>query len=364
MSDNTGDFTTRKIIHVDMDAFFAAVEQRERPELRGRPVIVGGKPGRRGVVAAASYEARAFGVHSAMPSAQAAQLCPEAVFVKADFATYKAVSAQVHAIFRQYTELIEPLSIDEAFLDVTGLTLFSGSASRLAQHIRMEILQQTGLTASAGIAYNKFLAKVASDINKPNGQYVITPAQGRDFVAQLPIGQFYGVGRATEAKMQRLGIYTGADLRSHSREWLLGKFGKSGAYYYQIARGIDLRPVRTHRQRKSLGAETTLPHNLRQLPAMLAVLEQHLDKVLAQVRARGWSARTLTIKVKFADFTQVTRSHSFAQAHGEFAQFQSCLLPLLQSTAAAVQPVRLLGVSLSGFSNREQSAPMRQLDLF
>lgn len=354
----------RKIIHIDMDAFFASVEQRDHPELRGRPVVVGGKPNSRGVVAAASYEARKFGIRSAMPSAQAAKLCPQAVFVRGDFAVYRQVSEQVRSIFKEYTEVIEPLSIDEAFLDVTGVTLLGGSATRLAEHIRMQVYEQTQLTASAGISYNKFLAKTASDLNKPNGQYVITPEQGEDFVAQLPIGQFYGVGKATEAKMRRHGIHNGADLRSHSKEWLAARFGKSAEYYYNISRGIDHRPVRTHRKRKSVGAETTLAENTLSLDAMCSVLEQRLEKVLAQVKAKGWWARTLTVKVKYADFKQVTRAHSFAEAHLDGEKFQALLLPLLKATEAGRKPVRLLGVTLSGFEKTPPTQAIQQLDLF
>lgn len=362
------DFSMRKIIHIDMDAFFASVEQRDQVELRGRPVIVGGAPGRRGVVAAASYEARKFGIHSAMASSQAVKLCPQAVFVKPNFPAYKAVSEQIHTIFKQYTDVIEPLSIDEAFLDVSGQLHCQGAASLMAEAIRKEIYAVTQLTASAGVSYNKFLAKIASDMNKPNGMYIIRPEQGESFVAQLPVGKFHGVGKATEAKMQRLGIHTGADLRSHSLEWLSARLGKSAEYYYYISRGIDQRPVRTHRKRKSLGAETTFQQDLREPADMLVSLQQRLEKVLAQVKQKQLLAKTITIKVKFSDFTQVTRSHSFEYACQDEAQFSRYLLPLLQSTSAGrlagQKAVRLLGVTLSGFEREQHSDTAVQLDLF
>lgn len=360
----SADFNIRKIIHIDMDAFFASVEQRDNPRLRGQAVIVGGQPGRRGVVAAASYEARKFGIRSAMASSQAVKLCPQAVFVKPNFPAYKAVSEQIHGVFKQYTEVIEPLSIDEAFLDVSGQPFCEGSASLMAQAIRMNIKELTGLTASAGVSYNKFLAKIASDMNKPDGIYTIRPEQGEDFVAQLPVGKFYGVGKATEAKMQRLGIHTGADLRSHSLQWLASRLGKSAQYYYSIARGIDNRPVRTHRKRKSLGAETTFQQDLQDPVTMLESLQQRLKTVLGQVQQKQLLARTLTIKVKFSDFTQVTRSHSFDLASRDYVQFERYLFPLLQSTQAGLMPVRLLGVTLSSFEREQPVGAVKQLDLF
>ncbi len=241
----------RKIIHVDMDAFFASVEQRDQPEYQGKPLIVGGKPNSRGVVAACSYEARKFGIHSAMPSARAYKLCPQAIFVSPRFEAYREVSHQMREIFWQYATQVEPLSLDEAYLDVTYTADFDGSATRIAQAIKAEILAKTQLNASAGVSYNKFLAKIASDMDKPNGLYVITPEQGLAFVAELPIGKFHGIGPATEAKMQKLGIQTGADLRQKTLVELVERFGKSGQYYYNIARAIDGRPIRSTRVRKS-----------------------------------------------------------------------------------------------------------------
>ena len=277
---HTHESMNRKIIHIDMDAFFAAVEQRDHPELRGKPVIVGGQPNSRGVVATCSYEARRFGIHSAMPSSRAYQLCPHAIFIRPRIPAYRQVSLQIHSIFRNYTNLIEPLSLDEAYLDVTASSLFRGSATLIAENIRKEILKQTGVTASAGISYNKFLAKLASDMNKPDGQYVIKPDQGETFVEQLPIGKFFGVGKVTEARMQSLGIYTGADLKAKSLQELCELFGKSGAYYYDIARGIDQRPVTSHRIRKSIGSETTFQQDLSRREEMLEWLYKLAREVI------------------------------------------------------------------------------------
>jgi len=258
----------RKIIHVDMDAFFASVEQRDQPEYQGQPLIVGGQPNSRGVVAACSYEARKFGIHSAMPSSRAYRLCPKAIFVKPRFEAYRAVSNQIREIFWRYASQVEPLSLDEAYLDVSYTEAFDGSATRIAQAIKADILSTTKLNASAGVSYNKFLAKIASDMDKPNGLYVIKPEQGMDFVANLPVGQFHGIGPATEAKMQKLGIHTGADLRNKSLAQLVERFGKSGQYYYNIARAIDERPVRSQRVRKSLGKETTFAEDVLSVPLL------------------------------------------------------------------------------------------------
>ncbi|MGM0563327.1 MAG: DNA polymerase IV [Pseudomonadota bacterium] len=356
----------RKIIHIDMDAFFASVEQRDAPELRGRPVVVGGQPGRRGVVAAASYEARRYGIRSAMPSGQALKRCPEAVFVTPRFEVYREVSQQIQALYRHYTEVVEPLSLDEAYLDVSSSSAFCGSATRMAEALRREIFDQTGLTASAGVSYNKFLAKMASDRNKPNGQFVIEPSRGEAFVAELPIGDFHGVGRATEAKMKRLGIHSGADLRRKSREWLAAHFGKSAHHYYQIARGIDERPVKTHRVRKSIGSETTFESDLSSAEAMLAVLDRRLQKVHEMLERRQFDARTLTLKVKYADFEQVTRSQSLDDFSHTLGEFRRLLPGLIERTEAGSRPVRLLGVTLSNLRQRPRqvSEPPDQYSLF
>lgn len=272
------DLLVRKIIHVDMDAFYASVEQRDNPELRGKPVAVGGSAAR-GVVAAASYEARAFGVRSALPSVTAKRRCPDLIFVKPRFDVYRAVSSQIHRIFAEHTNLIEPLSLDEAYLDVTENKQNIPVATDIATMIRARIKEETGLNASAGISYCKFLAKMASDLNKPNGQAVITPRMGPEFVANLPVKRFHGVGPATAAKMQRLGIETGADLREKPLTFLQEHFGKSGDWYYRIARGIDDRPVQPNRPRKSVGAEDTFAADIFDLDAARVELVPLAEKV-------------------------------------------------------------------------------------
>jgi len=354
----------RKIIHVDMDAFYASVEQRDNPALRGRPVIVGGRPNGRGVVAACSYEAREFGIHSAMPSSEAGRLCPHAEFVRARFSVYQNISQQIHAVFREFSSLVEPLSLDEAYLDVTGSTVLDGSATRIAEEIRSTILQRTGLTASAGVSYNKFLAKIASDINKPNGLFTILPADGEAFVAALPIGKFYGVGVATETRMHELGITTGADLRTWTLSELSSEFGKSAQYYYNVARGIDHRPVRSSRTRKSIGSETTFSENLTRTENMLEVLERLADRVCKELVEKELRASTLTIKVRFANFDTYTRSHSHAGGFSD-AVIPKRMLPFLLQRALQTRnhaSVRLLGVSLSGLSSVDELAQL-QLEL-
>src|SRR5580658_4307485 len=291
----------RKIIHVDMDAFYASVEQRDNPALRGRPVAVG-HGAKRGVVAAASYEARAFGVHSAMPSITAMRQCAELVFVPPRFDVYRAVSRQIHTIFADYTALIEPLSLDEAYLDVTENQRGLPTASATAKEIRERIFEETRLTASAGVSYNKFLAKLASGQRKPNGQYVITPEMGGDFIASLPVARFHGVGPVTAARMQQLGIETGADLRQKSLAFLQQHFGKSAAWYLGIANGEDHRPVVADRQRKSSGSETTFQHDLTvpaDIEAGIAAMANDVWDWCDKAKAYG---RTVTVKVKFADF--------------------------------------------------------------
>ncbi|MEX2525417.1 MAG: DNA polymerase IV [Gammaproteobacteria bacterium] len=339
--------TVKKIIHIDMDAFYASVEQRDNPELRGCPVIVGGAPDRRGVVAACSYEARQFGIHSAMPSARAARLCPRAVFLKPRFEVYRSESQRIRAIFFEFTERVEPLSLDEAYLDVTGSPLFDGSAARLAAEIKRRIRNETGLTASAGVSYNKFLAKIASDMDKPDGLYVITPEQGPAFIESLPVRKFHGIGQATEARMKALGIHTGADLKRRSREGLVREFGKAGYHYYSIARGVDERPVNISRTRKSVGSETTLQEDLDDIPSMLEVLGRQAGKVAGLLEKHRLAARTLTVKVKYDNFQQVTRSHSRAEAYRRLEQMLPVLPELLARTEAGNKKVRLLGVTAS-----------------
>jgi DNA polymerase IV len=352
----------RKIIHVDMDAFFASVEQRDFPEYQGKPVIVGGQPNSRGVVAACSYEARKFGIHSAMSCSRAYRLCPQAIFVPPRFEAYREVSKQIREIFWKYASQVEPLSLDEAYLDVTYTSDFDGSATRIAQAIKAEILATTKLNASAGVSYNKFLAKIASDMDKPNGLFVIKPEQGLSFVAELSIGKFHGIGPATEAKMQRLGIKTGADLRSKSLVELIKKFGKSGQYYYNIARAIDERPVRSTRVRKSLGKETTFSEDIVSIALLTDQLNTLAEQVIVNLAKQQLQAKTVTLKVKYADFQQVTRAFSVEELL-DLAAVQQIIPQLLKRTQAGVRPVRLVGLSLSGLEKTQLEAERPQLDL-
>jgi DNA polymerase IV len=338
----------RKIIHIDMDAFYASVEQRDNPALRGRPVAVG-QGAKRGVVAAASYEARAFGVRSAMPSTTAMRRCAELVFVPPRFDVYRAVSREIHAIFADYTSLIEPLSLDEAYLDVTQDLRGLQTASATAQEIRSRIFGETGLTASAGISYNKFLAKLASGQRKPNGQFVITPTMGPDFVASLPVAKFHGVGPVTAAKMQRLGIQTGADLRTKSLAFLQQHFGKSATWYLGIANGEDERPVMADRPRKSSGSESTFERDLTSSAAIEAGAEAMADDVWTWCEKAGAFGRTVTVKVKFADFHQVTRSRSLPTPIARRDLLRQLSVELVRSVLPAAKGVRLIGVTVSNF---------------
>ncbi|MDP1601077.1 DNA polymerase IV [Phenylobacterium sp.] len=354
------DAPLRKIIHVDMDAFFASVEQRDDPALRGRPLAVG-YAAARGVVAAASYEARAFGVRSAMPSTTAMRKCPELVFAPPRFEVYKAVSRQIHAIFAEYTGLIEPLSLDEAYLDVSANLRGLPTASQTAEEIRGRIFAETGLTASAGVSYNKFLAKLASDQRKPNGQYVVPPGRGEVYVESLPIGRFHGVGPVTAAKMERLGIFTGADLRRQSLEFLERHFGKSGPWYHAISRGVDERPVNPDRERKSSGAETTFQRDLLDPREIEAGVLSMADDVWDWCEKTGARARTVTVKVKWADFKQVTRSRSVSTLVGDPEMLRDVSLSLVRTLFPPRTGVRLVGVTLSNFGQAER-ARADQLD--
>jgi DNA polymerase IV len=340
----------RKIIHIDMDAFFASVEQRDNPVLRGRPVAVGGSR-ERGVVAAASYEARKFGVRSGMPSVTAMRRCPELIFVTPRFDVYKAVSLQIREIFAEYTPLIEPLSLDEAYLDVTENLKGIASATEIAEAIRAKIKIETKLTASAGVSYNKFLAKLASDHRKPDGLFVVTPKMGLTFVENLPIEKFHGVGPATTAKMNRLGIATGLDLWAQTLPFLQQHFGKSGPYYYWIARGVDERPVRADRVRKSIGAENTFAQDLHTFEPMRDALKPIIAKVWRHYQATGIRCRTVTLKVKFADFQQITRSKSVGDAIDNLAELERLSLGLLEPLLPTEKGVRLLGISLSSLTH-------------
>jgi len=350
----------RKIIHVDMDAFYASVEQRDDPELCGKPVAVGGARAR-GVVAAASYEARKFGVRSAMPSVTAMRKCPELVFVKPRFDVYKQVSQQIRAIFAQFTPLVEPLSLDEAYLDVTEAAA-GVTATQIAQEIRAQIKAETHLTASAGVSYNKFLAKLASDMRKPDGLFVITPAMGPAFVESLDVGRFHGIGPATTAKMNRLGLYTGLDLRERSLEFLCAHFSKAGPFYYWIARGVDERPVRPDRLRKSLGAETTFAEDIFDLRTAASAMAPIVDKVWTACARLGIRGRTVTVKVKYADFRQITRARSRAEPLETHDDVSRTALELLASAFPGDNGIRLLGVSLSSLEAGRR-APEDQLRL-
>ena len=350
----------RKIIHVDMDAFYASVEQRDHPELKGKPVAVGG--GHRGVVAAASYEARKFGVRSAMPSVTAKRRCPELLFVKPRFDVYRAVSQQIRGIFADYTDLIEPLSLDEAYLDVTDDRRGLGSARAIAEEIRARIRSETGLTASAGVSYCKFIAKLASDQNKPDGLCVIPPGKGPAFVATLPVKRFHGVGPVTAAKMERLGIHTGADLAAWPIEQLEATFGSSGRWYWRIARGIDDREVKPDRPYKSVSAERTFDVDY--------IEPEDLRRELSRVAGYAWQriersevqGRTVTLKVKFADFSLITRSKSFASAIPDFASFEGAGQALLEALLPVPKGIRLLGLGLHSIVEEKESGP-RQLGL-
>jgi DNA polymerase-4 len=351
----------RKIIHIDMDAFYASVEQRDNPELRGKPVAVGGSR-ERGVVAAASYEARKFGVRSAMPSITAKRQCPDLIFVMPRFDAYKAVSLQIREIFAEHTPVIEPLSLDEAYLDVTENLQGIATATEIAEQIRAKILAETSLTASAGVSYNKFLAKLASDHRKPNGLFVITPKMGPAFVEDLPVGKFHGVGPATTAKMNRLGIETGLDLRAQTMSFLQQHFGKSGPYYYWIARGVDDRPVRANRIRKSVGAENTFFEDLFTFEAARDALLPIIDKVWRHCESTGARGRTVTLKIKYADFQQITRSQSPGGLIDTRAGLERISLELLKPQFPVTKGIRLLGVSLSALAAGE-AASTEQLPL-
>ena len=352
----------RKIIHIDMDAFFAAVEQRDHPEYQNKPLIVGGKPDSRGVVATCNYEARKFGIHSAMPSSRAYRLCPQAIFVKPRFEAYKEASSLIRQVFSQHTDLFEPLSLDEAYLDVSHSQFHQGSATLIAQEIKQSILKKTGLVASAGVSYNKFLAKIASDMDKPDGLYLITPEQGEQFVETLAVGKFHGIGKATEKKMHGLGIKTGGDLKQESLRFLIKHFGKTGQYYHNISRAIDHRPVNNHRESKSIGVETTFQIDIKEYAEIVEHLKRLLDKSLKKVDAKKLIAKTLTIKIKYHDFVQITRSRTLSVSITNSLDITSIIESLLKNTEVGRRKVRLLGVTLSSFNN--QLLNYRQMDLF
>ncbi|MEI9985878.1 MAG: DNA polymerase IV [Aliidongia sp.] len=352
------DGAVRKIIHVDMDAFYASVEQRDDPSLCGRPVAVG-HGAARGVVAAASYEARAFGVHSAMASVTALRKCPELVFVRPRFDVYRAVSAQIREIFAEYTDLIEPLSLDEAYLDVTANRRGLPTASETARDIRARIKAVTGLNASAGISYCKFLAKLASDQRKPNGQFVIPPERGEAFIAALPVKKFHGIGPKTAERMNALGIFTGADLRARPLSDLQQHFGKSGAWYYAISRGEDHRAVDPNRIRKSSGSETTFKTDLTRPEDIEAGLRSMADEIWGWCEQRQMFGRTVTVKIKYADFQQATRSRTLAAPVATRELLHSISVELVRAVYPPRLGIRLLGVAVSSFDGEQegQSGP-------
>ena len=336
--------------HIDMDAFFASVEQRDNPELKGKPVAVGGD-GLRGVVAAASYEARKYGVHSALSSKIAKARCPHLIFVRPRFDAYKSVSLVIRSIFKEYTDLIEPLSLDEAYLDVTSNKKGIATATEIAIEIKNRIQLQTDLTASAGVSINKFLAKIASDMDKPDGIYVIKPNKVDQFVADLEVSKFFGVGKVTSEKMHQLGIRTGLDLRAKSKPELVRLFGKAGSYFYNVSRGEDDRPVVPNRPRKSLGVEDTFEKDYGNLSELLEIIDELSDRVYTRIKKANAFGRTLTLKVKFADFTQITRSNTVPSVISKKSEIKLVASDLMRHCFEEGMKIRLLGITLSNFES-------------
>jgi DNA polymerase-4 len=348
----------RKIIHIDMDAFYASVEQRDNHGLKGKPVAVGG-PGERGVVAAASYEARKFGVRSALSSKVAKRKCPDLIFVKPRFSRYKEISNQIREIFFEYTDLVEPLSLDEAYLDVTYAKKGKPSATLIAMEIKKRILEETQLTASAGVSYNKFLAKVASDVNKPNGLFVVTPEKAQGFIDELEVRRFFGIGKVTAEKLNKMGIWYGRDLKKIERLELLRLFGKAGNYYYEICRGEDHRAVQPSRERKSVGAEQTFSRDLFQNEELENEILQIADILWERVGRSGVKAKTLTLKYKYADFEQHTRSTTIQNYFSAKEQLISGVNKLLYAKPGFTKGIRLLGLTLSNFIDGQVSEPVQ-----
>ncbi len=358
---NSINASPRKIIHIDMDAFYASVEQRDFPELRGKPLVVGGDPNGRGVVAAASYEVRKFGVRSAMSCYEARKRCPEVIFVRPRFEVYRAVSSDIRQIMYRLTPHVEPLSLDEAYLDVTGLQVHKGSATLMANWLRAQILEHTGLTASAGVSFNKMLAKIASDINKPNGTAIITPADADAFISTLPIERFHGIGKATTKRLHAMGVSNGADLKRMQAAVLVQEFGKRGQFYHDIAHGRDERAVKSERTHKSVGSETTFKDNLSDDHELrIQIYEQNAD-AFHQLQKKQLVAYTITLKVKYADFTQITRSHTLSTAFDSASSAHYWLDKLFLDIPREL-PIRLVGVTFSSLSPVTQLLP--QLNLF
>lgn len=346
-----------------MDAFYASVEQRDNPFYKGKPLVVGGSPdGRGGVVAAASYEARKYGIRSAMPSKQAAELCKDLIFIKPRFEIYKSVSNQIRSIFKRYTDIIEPLSLDEAYLDVTVDKLNLGSAIEIAERIRKEIKDELQLTASAGISINKFIAKVASDINKPDGITFIGPSKIERFMEDLPIEKFFGVGKVTAAKMKTMGIHTGADLKKLSEPEMIHHFGKTGKFFFKMVRGQDDRPVQPYRKAKSVGAEDTFPKDL----TVLEEMHDELDKIAQSVHKRlsrnQLKGKTVTLKIKYHDFKQITRSQSFTERTSDIELILTTVKSMLAATDPETKKIRLLGISISNFEDQSETSDKNDTD--
>lgn len=340
----------RKVIHVDMDAFYASVEQRDFPELAGKPIAVGGDS-HRGVVAAASYEARRYGVHSAMASVVAHSKCRDLIFVPPRFEVYKEVSMQIRGIFQEYTDLVEPLSLDEAFLDVTSNKAGYNSATHIAKEIKARITLETKLTASAGISINKFLAKIASDYHKPNGLFVILPEEVESFIEKLAVERFFGVGKVTSKKMHKLGIHNGLELKQWPLSELVRNFGKTGYFYHQIVRGIDNRPVEPDKERKSLGAEFTFDHDLKETSEITEQLWIVYKEVAERIKSKDLAGKTLTLKIKYFDFIQITRSKTYKISVHPDKMLWPMLLELWNGVNWDGKPIRLLGATVSNFQN-------------
>ncbi|MEX0647395.1 MAG: DNA polymerase IV [Balneolaceae bacterium] len=360
MDKNTHSY--RKIIHIDMDAFFASVEQRDFPEYKNKPVVVGGSPQGRGVIAAASYEARKFGIHSAMPSAKAVKLCPGLIFLKARFDVYREVSTQIRKIFFEFTDLVEPLSLDEAYLDITENHKQIPSATLIARQIKKRIKAATGLTASAGVAANKFLAKIASDLDKPDGLSVITPEEAPEFIEKLEIGKFFGVGKATQKKMESLGIKTGGDLKKWEEIDLVKQFGKSGHHYYRIVRGIDNRSVKPDRIRKSIGKERTFFEDVSDPEWIGEFLDQLSEKISLSMKKLNAAGKTVTLKVRYKNFETITRSQTLHHFTDHAGEISATAKQLLTDTEAGEREVRLLGISVSSLNLHEGGSFGEQLE--
>ena len=351
----------RKIIHIDMDAFYASVEQLDNPELQGKPVAVGGSS-QRGVVSAASYEARKFGVRSAMSSVLAKRNCPDLIFVKPRFERYKEISQQIRAVFFEYTDLVEPLSLDEAYLDVTENKKGLPSATLIAKRIRNRIKEKTGLNASAGISINKFIAKVASDINKPNGQKTVPPEEVLEFLEELDIRKFYGVGKVTAEKMYRLGIFSGKDLKEKTEEYLSQNFGKSGSHFYNVVRGVHNSEVKPHRTRKSLGAERTFNENISSEIFMLEKLENIAAEIERRLSKSKVAGKTITLKIKYSDFTQQTRSKTINYYIANKDLILEIARDLLYQEKMK-NSVRLLGISLSNLNTEKEDSEEKKEEI-